>query len=70
MEDHGNAAKICRDRLLAELFTVTDLEDGRAIWRAAKRYNRRGREARAWESTRAPLPHAWGSVGERAGLDW
>jgi putative hemolysin len=46
MED-GRDARICRDRLLAELERTDDVQIRQSLWRAAKRYAARARDEAA-----------------------
>jgi hypothetical protein len=39
--DEQGEARECRDRLLAAIWTLTEVEDGRACWRAALKQNHR-----------------------------
>jgi len=57
----GQDAMIARDRCLAAIPEVTKVEDARALWRAALRYNHRVKVERpaTQESVSRALPHAW-----------
>lgn len=69
MEDRRTDALISRDRCL-EAIVGADLETGRALWRAAARYNERDRLERSGrlEIQHRPLPRALGelTLGESA----
>lgn len=70
MEDGRTDAEVARDRLLAELERTEDVETRLSLWRAAKRYNQRGREAREGRDVpRASLPRLGALSGAR-GFEW
>jgi hypothetical protein len=66
MEVGGTDAIVARDRLLAELVGCEDVETGRALWRAAARYNQKARDERlTGERTGQPLPTRAGLLETR-----
>jgi hypothetical protein len=59
-------ALIARNRILAELASVTDLETAQSLWRAMSRYHWKARDERlTGERTGQPLPTRAGLLETR-----